>query len=219
VNSLQVLFAATAMLCAALTLHAQEYPNRVIRILTAEPGGGLYFQTRIIAQGLSASFGRQIIVENRGAGAYAAKSVAKSPPDGYTLLYYGSNVWLAPLLHSNLPWDASRDFAAAAEIVKGRKVHPDVRFSVTPASREVMNAAIRAGHIEILNDATAIVTNANCGACLGLHGGVLAPGDVAIACSTRNFEGRMGPNASIYLASPASVAASAPEGRITNPTK
>lgn len=111
------------------------------------------------------------------------------------------------------------DLAAAAEIVKGRKVHPDVRFIVTPASREVMNAAIRAGYIEILNDANAIVTSANCGACPGLHGGVLAPGDVAIACNTRNFEGRMGPNASIYLASPATVAASALEGRITHPNK
>jgi tripartite-type tricarboxylate transporter receptor subunit TctC len=100
------------MLCAAFTLNAQEYPNRAIRILTAEPGGGLDFQTRLISQGLSASFGRQVIVENRGAGACAAESVAKSPPDGYALLYYGSNVWLAPLLRSDLPWDASRDFAA-----------------------------------------------------------------------------------------------------------
>jgi homoaconitase/3-isopropylmalate dehydratase large subunit len=111
------------------------------------------------------------------------------------------------------------DLAAAAAIVKGKKVHPDVRFIVTPGSREVMNAAIRAGYIEILNDANAIVTSANCGACPGLHGGVLAPGDVAIACNTRNFEGRMGPNASIYLASPASVAASALEGKIVNPIK
>ncbi len=111
------------------------------------------------------------------------------------------------------------DIAAAAAVVKGKKVHPDVRFIVTPGSREVLNAAIRLGYIEILNDAHAIVTNANCGACPGLHGGVLAPGDVAIACNTRNFEGRMGPNAQIYLASPATVAASALEGRITDPLK
>jgi 3-isopropylmalate/(R)-2-methylmalate dehydratase large subunit len=111
------------------------------------------------------------------------------------------------------------DIAEAARVVKGRQVHPDVRFIVTPGSREVLNAAIRLGYIETLNDAHAIVTNANCGACPGLHGGVLAPGDVAIACNTRNFEGRMGPNAEIYLASPATVAASALEGRITNPLK
>ena len=111
------------------------------------------------------------------------------------------------------------DLAIAAAVVKGKKVHPDVRFVVTPGSREVMNAAIRAGYIETLNDANAIVTNANCGMCPGLHGGVLAPGDVAIACNTRNFEGRMGPNDSVYLASPASVAASALEGRITSALK
>lgn len=111
------------------------------------------------------------------------------------------------------------DIAAAAGVVKGRQVHPDVRFIVTPGSREVLRAAIRLGYIDILNEANAIVTNANCGACPGLHGGVLAPGDVAIACNTRNFEGRMGPNAQIYLASPATVAASALEGRIASPLK
>jgi 3-isopropylmalate/(R)-2-methylmalate dehydratase large subunit len=67
--------------------------------------------------------------------------------------------------------------------------------------------------------ANAIVTNANCGACPGLHGGILAPGEVAITTITRNFEGRMGPKAEIYLASPATVAASAIEGRIASPLK
>jgi homoaconitate hydratase family protein len=111
------------------------------------------------------------------------------------------------------------DIAAAAAILKGRQVHPDVCFIVTPGSREVLNAAVKLGYIEILNDAHAVVTNANCGACPGSHGGVLAPGEVAIACNTRNFEGRMGPGAQIYLASPATVAASAVEGRIANPLK
>lgn len=111
------------------------------------------------------------------------------------------------------------DIATAAQILKGRRVHPDSRFIVTPGSREVLNAAIRRGYIEVLNDANVIVTNANCGACPGLHGGVLAPGEVAISCNTRNFDGRMGPNAQIYLASPATVAASAVEGRIANPAK
>jgi len=109
------------------------------------------------------------------------------------------------------------DIAAAAAVLKGRKVHPDVRFIVTPGSREVLKAASAAGYIDILNEANAIVTNANCGACPGLHGGMLAPGEVAIACNTRNFPGRMGPNADIYLASPASVAASAVAGRIASP--
>lgn len=111
------------------------------------------------------------------------------------------------------------DFAAAAAVLKGRKVHPDVRFIVTAGSREILKAATRLGYVEVLHEANAIVTNANCGACPGLHGGILAPGDVAITSITRNFEGRMGPGAEIYLASPATVAASAVEGRIASPLK
>jgi len=111
------------------------------------------------------------------------------------------------------------DIAAAAAVLKGRKVHSEVRFIVTPGSREVLKAATRLGYIDVLHEANAIVTSANCGACPGLHGGILAPGEVAIACNTRNFPGRMGPNAEIYLASPASVAASAIEGRIASPLK
>ncbi len=109
------------------------------------------------------------------------------------------------------------DIAAAAAVMKGRKVHPDVRFIVTPGSREIQLAATRAGYIETLIEANAIVTNANCGACPGLHGGILGPGEVAITSITRNFEGRMGPGGEIYLASPATVAASAIEGRIASP--
>jgi 3-isopropylmalate dehydratase large subunit len=111
------------------------------------------------------------------------------------------------------------DIATAANILRGRRVHPDVRFIVTPGSRDVMNAAIRLGYIEILNDANAIITSASCGACPGTSGGVLAPGETAISCNTRNFNGRMGPNAEIYLASPATVAASAVAGRITSPCR
>ena len=111
------------------------------------------------------------------------------------------------------------DIAAAAQVLKGRKVHPDVRLIVTPGSREVMKQATRLGYMEILYDANAIVTNANCGPCPGSHGGILAPGEVAISCNTRNFKGRMGADAEVYLASPAAVAASAIEGRITSPAR
>ena len=104
--------AAGTLVFSACAVQGQDYPNRTIRILTAEAGGGLDVQTRLIAQGLTASLGRQVIVENRGGGAYAAETIAKSPQDGYNLLYYGSNVWLAPLLRSDLPWDAAKDFAA-----------------------------------------------------------------------------------------------------------
>jgi len=109
------------------------------------------------------------------------------------------------------------DMAEAARVLKGRKVHPDVRLIVTPGSREVLKAATALGYIQTLHEANAIVTSSNCGACPGLHGGILGPGDVAITSITRNFEGRMGPGGQIYLASPATVAASAVEGRIANP--
>lgn len=111
------------------------------------------------------------------------------------------------------------DIALAAQVMRGRKVHPDVRFIVTPGSREVLQRATRLGYIDILNEADVIVTNAGCGACPGTHGGVLAPGEVAITCITRNFKGRMGADAEIYLGSPATVAASAIEGRIADPRK
>ena len=111
------------------------------------------------------------------------------------------------------------DIAAAASVLKGRKVHPDTRLIVTPGSREVIKAATRLGYMDILNDANAIVTNAGCGACPGQSGGILAPGEVAIASIPRNFEGRMGANAQIYLGSPATVAASAIEGRIASPAR
>jgi 3-isopropylmalate/(R)-2-methylmalate dehydratase large subunit len=109
------------------------------------------------------------------------------------------------------------DMAEAARVLKGRKVHPDVRLIITPGSREVLKAATAAGYIQTMHEANAIVTNSNCGACPGLHGGILGPGDVAVTSITRNFEGRMGPGGEIYLASPATVAASAIEGKITNP--
>ena len=109
------------------------------------------------------------------------------------------------------------DMAEAARVLKGRKVHPDVRLIVTPGSREVLKAATAAGYIQTLHEANAIVTSSNCGACPGLHGGILGPGDVAITSITRNFEGRMGPGGEIYLASPATVAASAIEGKIASP--
>lgn len=111
------------------------------------------------------------------------------------------------------------DIAAAAAVLKGRKVHPDVRFIVTPGSREVVKAATRLGYMDVLHEANAIVTSAGCGACPGHGGGILAPGEIAISCNTRNFEGRMGVKAQIFLGSPATVAASAIEGRIASPVR
>lgn len=109
------------------------------------------------------------------------------------------------------------DLRAAAAILAGRRVAPGVRMIVTPASSQVLAAALREGIIETFITAGAVVTTPGCGACAGLHLGVLGDGEVCIASSSRNFQGRMGnPNAAVYLASPATVAASAVAGRITD---
>ncbi len=110
------------------------------------------------------------------------------------------------------------DIALAAQVMEGHRVHRSVRFIVTPASREVYLEALRAGYIEALTEAGAVVTNPTCGACVGGHLGVLAGNEVCISTSNRNFRGRMGDRESqVYLASPATVAASAVTGKITDP--
>ncbi len=108
------------------------------------------------------------------------------------------------------------DLEVAARIVRGKKVK--VRLLVLPASREVLLAALERGLIADLVQAGAIILNAGCGPCLGAHEGVMAPGEVTISTANRNFKGRMGcKEADIYLASPATVAASALAGEIVDP--
>ncbi|MFB7087873.1 aconitase/3-isopropylmalate dehydratase large subunit family protein [Streptomyces sp. NPDC056296] len=110
------------------------------------------------------------------------------------------------------------DLEVAASIVRGRRVAPGVRLLVTPASQSVYQEAMRAGYLQDLADAGAVVTNSTCGACFGYHMGLLAPGEVCLTSSTRNFPGRMGsPEAEICMASPATVAASAVAGHVTDP--
>jgi len=107
------------------------------------------------------------------------------------------------------------DLAIAARVMHGRKVARGTRFIVTPGTQSIFRAALKAGYIETLLEAGAVVTPATCGACIGGHMGVLGPDEVCITASTRNFKGRMGdPSARIYMASPATVAASALAGRI-----
>ena len=112
------------------------------------------------------------------------------------------------------------DLEIAARILKGRQVHPEVRVLVIPASRQELIKALKKGLIDIFVEAGCLVLNPGCGPCLGAHQGVLAPGEVALSTANRNFRGRMGSRDSfIYLASPATVAASALEGKITDPRK
>ena len=112
------------------------------------------------------------------------------------------------------------DFKAAAEIVKGKSVAAGTRFIVTPGSQSVMRAAVKAGYVETLLEAGAVVTNSTCGACYGAHMGVVGDDEICITASTRNFQGRMGsPSAKIYMASPATVAASTIRGVITDPPR
>jgi len=110
------------------------------------------------------------------------------------------------------------DLALAAEVVRGRRIDPRVRFIVTPASQAVYRAASEAGIITTLVNAGAVVTASTCGACGGTHMGILGANETCITASTRNFKGRMGEaSARIYMGSPATVAASAIRGVITDP--
>jgi 3-isopropylmalate/(R)-2-methylmalate dehydratase large subunit len=112
------------------------------------------------------------------------------------------------------------DLAAAASVLKGRKVAPRCRLIVAPASRQVLEEAIDDGIAQAILAAGGTILPPGCGPCLGAHGGVIGPGEVCISSSNRNFPGRMGSDqAEIYLASPATVAASAIEGRITDPRR
>ena len=111
------------------------------------------------------------------------------------------------------------DLRLAAEVLKGKRVKDGVRALVIPASQEVYRQALNEGLLEIFTDAGAIVCGSACGPCLGGHIGLLAAGESCISTSNRNFIGRMGSTqASVYLASPATVAASAVAGKLTDPT-
>jgi 3-isopropylmalate/(R)-2-methylmalate dehydratase large subunit len=110
------------------------------------------------------------------------------------------------------------DLEIAAEVLRGKTVAPGVRLLITPASQAVYREAMRRGYLQDLADAGAVITNSTCGACFGYHMGVVGPGEVCITSSTRNFTGRMGSTeAEIYMAAPATVAASAITGYITDP--
>jgi len=110
------------------------------------------------------------------------------------------------------------DLRVAAELLHGRRVHPDVRCIVIPGSQQVYLEALREGLIEAFIEAGAVVSTPTCGPCLGGHMGVLAAGERAVSTTNRNFRGRMGhPESEVYLAGPAVAAASAVAGHIASP--
>ena len=115
------------MVLGAGSASGQKYPNKPIRMVTAEIGGGADFTTRLVALGLTGSLGRQVIVDNRGIA--AMEIVANAPPDGYTLISYGSPMWLAPFTRERVAWDPVKDFAPitlATNTPNILVVHPSV---------------------------------------------------------------------------------------------
>ncbi len=114
----------------------------------------------------------------------------------------------------------TEDLRVAAAILKGRRVSPDLRAIVIPATPEVFRDALREGLLEIFVDAGCAINSATCGPCLGGHTGVLADGEKCLSTSNRNFVGRMGSTkAEVFLASPAVAAATAVTGRISHPAE
>ncbi len=116
-------------LAAGQSVYAQAYPTRPIRIVASEAGGGADFIARNIAEGMSTSLGQQVIIENRPSGVIPPETVAKSKPDGYTLLVYGSTVWLLPIMRSNVPYDPVRDLAPVSLATSATSllvVHPSL---------------------------------------------------------------------------------------------
>jgi homoaconitate hydratase family protein len=112
----------------------------------------------------------------------------------------------------------TEDFAIAASILKGKKIHAGTRMILVPASRFILSECIEKGYIQTLLEAGATLTAPGCAACLGIHQGLLAEDEVCIASTNRNFPGRMGhAKGKIYLGSPATVAASALNGVIAEP--
>ena len=109
---------------------SQSFPNRTIRIITAEAGGGADFFTRLVAQGISPALGQAVVVENRGGStSIPAMAVAKAPADGHTLFMYGNGAWITPLIQPDAPYDAIRDFSPVTLAVSSPNilvVHPSV---------------------------------------------------------------------------------------------
>jgi tripartite-type tricarboxylate transporter receptor subunit TctC len=120
--------AVAITVCISYAAHAQTFPSKPLRIVTSGVGGAGDVASRLVAQGIAPLLGQQVIVDNRASGAIPVEVTLKAPPDGYTLMLYGSTVWLGPYLHTNWP-DPLRDFAPitlAATAPNILVVHPSL---------------------------------------------------------------------------------------------
>ncbi len=124
------MFSVGMMILGADVLTGQDYPSKPVRIVASEAGGAGDFAARLIAQGLTYSLGQQVIIENRGgSGVIPAEVVAKSAPDGYTLLFFASSLWLLPFIQDNVPYDPVRDFSPITLAIRSPNlivVHPSL---------------------------------------------------------------------------------------------
>lgn len=141
-----------------------------------------------------------------------------SSPDNVSAL---DEVLGTPITHGFIGYCVNgrlSDLASAAGILQDKKVNPKVNLTITPGSQRILMQAIHKGYISTFLEAGAVIAPPTCGACAGIHMGVLGPEDTAISTTNRNFPGRMGhPQSRVYLANPAVVAASAIKGVISTP--
>ncbi|HHY33816.1 MAG TPA: 3-isopropylmalate dehydratase large subunit [Firmicutes bacterium] len=139
-------------------------------------------------------------------------------PENVRPISEAGKVWIDQAVIGSCTNGRMEDLRAAAEVLRGRKVHPRVRLLVFPGTQEIYLQAIREGLIQIFIEAGAAVSTPTCGPCLGGHMGILAEGEKAISTTNRNFVGRMGhPKSEVYLSNAAVAAASAVMGRIAGP--
>ncbi len=196
--------------------HLTEDDRSTIANMVVEGGGtcGL-FPVGAVTADENALFQKELSFDLRDLEPYVAPPF--KPDNGIPVAELGSTeidvAWIGSCTGGKL-----EDLAAAAEVVAGHRVAPGVRLIVSPATLKTMEKAGERGFLRAFLDAGGQVVPPSCGACLGMGPGTLKDGEVGVFASNRNFKGRAG-SGSVYLASPATVAASALEGRITDPRR
>lgn len=151
------LIAGSILLSDAGEVNAQAYPTKPLRFITGSAGSGADFASRIFAQGLTAAWGQPVVVENRGAGSVVvAPMVASAPPDGYTLLFFGSSIWMTPLMRERAPYDPLKDLAPVTLAVSSPSVlvvHPSV--AVNSVKELIALAKAKPGELNYSSPGTA----------------------------------------------------------------